>query len=112
MKILALNTGSSSLKFALFEMPSGRRRLEGSLNQPTAMVEAVHKVGAFLTANGEDRFDAVGHRVAHGGAKYGRPVLLNGAAEQEEKNPEQMFIGMDDDSADEHEQNASGEEQV
>jgi len=99
IRILTVNGGSSSIKFALFEADRSLRRiLEGSierigLSEPAFTVKSRDKAENFsrkLTAPDhkaavaalmdwiEERFErgsltAVGHRVVHGGPKYSQP---------------------------------------
>ncbi|EJS73384.1 acetate kinase [Bacillus cereus] len=101
-KIIAINAGSSSLKFQLFEMPSEtvltkglveRIGLEDSIFTITVDGEkqkevtsipdhavAVNMLLAKLTENGIvkslDEIGGIGHRVVHGGEKFADSVLL------------------------------------
>lgn len=105
MKILIINSGSSSIKYQLIEMPSTtvlcsgmveRIGLENSkLNYKTDQhkIEEVveiknHKVGlekiAHILMNEENgvikstsEIDAVGHRVVHGGSTFSKTVVIN-----------------------------------
>src|ERR1039458_8375756 len=98
-RILTINGGSSSIKFALFEASeSPRRILEGGierigLSEPIFRVKGSDEANTFLhsvtapdhTAAvgilmdwieeriGRDSLTAVGHRVVHGGPKYSKP---------------------------------------
>ena len=99
IRILTINGGSSSIKFALFEADrSFRRTLDGKIEriglpESTFTVKSLNKVESFsreVTAPDhmaavallmdwiEERFEhgsltAVGHRVVHGGPKYTKP---------------------------------------
>ena len=101
-RILTINGGSSSIKFALFEAGDSLRRiLEGGieriglpeatlrvkgLNQAdnfSRSVTAPDHTAAVNAADGLDRgtqrarcIDAVGHRVVHGGPKYSQPQRI------------------------------------
>ena len=105
--ILILNAGSSSLKFALFEIggasqldPAVEGQVEGIDTAPHfRAADASGKIlaerrwpdGTTLTHEdflgelldwaeghlGADRLVAVGHRIVHGGAKFAAPVALN-----------------------------------
>jgi acetate kinase len=105
--VLALNGGSSSLKFQLFAAPAGRdaRRLAGGVierlgddaivtlgveGRPARQLRepvpdhdtAVRRALAWLAASGvlEPRrpgIDAVGHRVVHGGTRLTQPTLID-----------------------------------
>jgi acetate kinase len=71
--VLALNAGSSSLKFALFDAGSEREAASGTLGSPDPAA-AVPEVLAALPAR---RITAVGHRVVHGGAEFRESVRLS-----------------------------------
>ncbi|HEY7864180.1 MAG TPA: acetate kinase, partial [Thermoanaerobaculia bacterium] len=106
MKILALNCGSSSLKFLVVEVLGGagrcRRLARGLIQriggeaecsfaagqkppvQETAPVrdhrEAVERVLSWIrspSGAGIDRVDAAGHRVVHGGERFTAPVEID-----------------------------------
>jgi acetate kinase len=96
--ILTINGGSSSIKFALFEVSDSLRRILAGgverIGQPEATLRvaglsqqdnfsrplvAPHTaaVGVLMDwieeRSGRDSLSAVGHRVVHGGPKYGEP---------------------------------------
>ncbi|MGA7701355.1 MAG: acetate/propionate family kinase [Thermoguttaceae bacterium] len=101
-RILTINGGSSSIKFALFEAGDSLRRiLEGGIEriglpEATLRVKGVNQADNFsrpVTASdhtvavgalmdwieqriGRDALTAVGHRVVHGGPKYYAPALI------------------------------------
>lgn len=101
-RILAINGGSSSIKFALFEVDASlRRSIEGGIEriglpETTLRVKDWNLAGSFsrlimksdYTAVvdtlldwieeriGPDALTAVGHRIVHGGPKYCRPQLI------------------------------------
>lgn len=105
--LLALNAGSSSLKFALFTTGSGglSRQLHGQIEaigvaphlvvtdaaggsvlekRWPAAAGATHETVlpellAFLEDHSGSELEAIGHRVVHGGARYTAPVLLSDA---------------------------------
>ena len=105
MKILVLNSGSSSIKYQLLELPEGKVLAKGLVQQigePAGSIEqktdagkeskscpiADHGVGLklvmdFLT-EGEaaplgdvSEIGAVGHRVVHGGDRFAKTVLID-----------------------------------
>lgn len=101
MSVLVLNSGSSSLKFALIEADGRTRRLSGKIDGlperpqfkatgPGIAHDLALPVG--LSAEGalDALFDwlsahallagirAVGHRVVHGGSEYSAPVRIDG----------------------------------
>jgi acetate kinase len=98
-RILSINGGSSSIKFALFEAgDSFQRILEGSIeriglqgatlqvkgleniSQPIAATDRKVAVGLLMDwigqRNLQEGLAAVGHRVVHGGPKYWRPEKI------------------------------------
>lgn len=105
MKILILNAGSSSLKYQLFDMPSGEVLAKGLCERIGVDGQVTHKrpgkepyreqvtlnnhddameVVIRLLCDGElgviasvDEISAVGHRVAHGGEKYNRSAVVD-----------------------------------
>lgn len=98
MKILALNSGSSSIKYRLFDSSKNYQLLKQGLaerigqktssicriieNQPADEREielpdyrtAMHALFPNMDLEG---IDAVGHRVVHGGERFKGPVLVN-----------------------------------
>lgn len=105
MKILVLNSGSSSIKFQLFQMPSeevicsglveriGLENAKISYKTSKLDIEEIeeipnHKKGLQLIAsyllNSEkgvvsetSEIDIVGHRVVHGGSTFAKTVVIN-----------------------------------
>ncbi|MGC8536398.1 MAG: acetate/propionate family kinase [Rhizomicrobium sp.] len=101
-RILTINGGSSSIKFALFEAADSLRRImEGAIERiglpdPILRVKGFNQadnlsrsvtapdhtvaVGALMDwieeRGGRDTLTAVGHRVVHGGPKYGKPQRI------------------------------------
>lgn len=105
MQVLVINSGSSSIKFQVFIMPSEEVKCSG-LVERIGLDNAVisykingvkheqttnipnHKVGLELVAQylmdekigviqSEDDIDAVGHRVVHGGSTFAETVLID-----------------------------------
>jgi acetate kinase len=102
-RILTINGGSSSIKFAMFEAGHSLRRiLEGGIERiglPDATLRVkgqnqadnfsrlvsapdhMSAVGALMDwieeRGGRDALTAVGHRVVHGGPKYSEPQRIN-----------------------------------
>jgi acetate kinase len=100
--ILTINGGSSSIKFALFEVGDPLKRiLEGRIERiglpdaafrvkglnpsdnflhPVTAPDHTAAVGALMdwivARSGHDGLTAVGHRVVHGGPKYSRPQRI------------------------------------
>ena len=72
MRILALNKGTSSLKYLLAEVAGGKVT-EIDRGQASSVAEVVR-------AAGRDPIGAVGHRVVHGGRTFTQPTLIDDAA--------------------------------
>lgn len=111
-RILTINGGSSSIKFALFEVSGSlQRMLEGvieriGLPQATLRVKGLNpadNVSRSVTApdhvaavdvlmnwveegSGRDALSAVGHRVVHGGPKYSQPQRISAETIEELHN--------------------------
>jgi acetate kinase len=101
-RILTINGGSSSIKFAMFEagdslrrvldgqierigLPEAALRVKGSdpadnFSRPVTAPDHTAAVGALMDwieqRSGRGALTAVGHRVVHGGPKYSRPQLI------------------------------------
>ncbi|MBO7569423.1 MAG: acetate kinase [Bacteroidaceae bacterium] len=103
-KILVLNCGSSSIKYALYDMAdqsvitSGgiekialpdsfitvklngeKHKMEKPVQEHTAGVQWIFEVlttGEYAVLKSLDELDAVGHRMVHGGEKFNKSVLL------------------------------------
>ena len=77
MNILALNSGSSSLKFRLLALSPGSEAVlaEGTVERLTAadLRPAAEKAFAQCRPLG---IDAVGHRVVHGGPRFSEPTRI------------------------------------
>ena len=98
-RVLTINGGSSSIKFALFEvgaalrqilggelerigLPEATLRVKGSnpadnFSRPVTAADHTAAIGALMEwieeHSGRDALAAVGHRVVHGGPKYSKP---------------------------------------
>lgn len=87
MRILVLNTGSSSVKYKLFQMPEAQELAAGVVERigqagPAAREyeQALQEIFATLHSRGslsaEAPLAAIGHRVVHGGAHFRTPVRV------------------------------------
>ena len=103
MKILVLNAGSSSLKFAVFGkgldlvlkgQVSGigskpRLEVDGhptrEVPHVTTPTEGLLVAAEWLSDNGHEpaAFDGIGHRIVHGGTRYVTPIAVNDAIQHE-----------------------------
>ena len=80
MKILVINSGSSSIKYKLFQMPGEFLISKGSITRIGEKGSAVgdHYTGLKnILTNRVDSVDAVGHRVVHGADKFKKPVIVD-----------------------------------
>ncbi|MFA5388453.1 MAG: acetate kinase [Candidatus Omnitrophota bacterium] len=79
MKILVLNSGSSSIKYKLFEIEKGLEKLlDKGIEERIGEKIPSHKeaVDIILNKTGSG-IGAVGHRVVHGGGKFSGSVLID-----------------------------------
>ncbi|QJR11909.1 putative propionate kinase [Usitatibacter rugosus] len=78
MIVLALNAGSSSLKFGLYRASAAEAAclLSGQSDSLEAIVRS-------LDSGGLPAVDAVGHRIVHGGPRLRRPCVADDAALRE-----------------------------
>ena len=78
MIVLALNSGSSSFKFGLFQVQTGHVEELSATTIANANTElAVASVKEFLAQSSFPSPDAVGHRVVHGGPALSQHCLLD-----------------------------------
>ncbi|APQ16255.1 acetate/propionate family kinase [Maribacter hydrothermalis] len=105
MNILIINSGSSSIKYQLIEMPSTKVICVGSIERigssdaistyrtDTNKVEKIYEIASHkkglekITSllldvnigvlNSTDDIDAIGHRVVHGGSNFTKTTLIN-----------------------------------
>ena len=80
-RVLSINVGSSSVKFGVYDMGLELTCLESKLDRPGSVADALHSIHRAMKQAGVERVDAVGHRVAHGGAEYAAPTLVDAAVE-------------------------------
>ncbi len=78
MKLAVINSGSSSLKFKLFNMEDESVIYQTNLEEIDSHVDALNKVVDELKKLGISFYDldAVGHRVVHGGEKFSKATLV------------------------------------
>ena len=104
MRVVVFNAGSSSLKIGAFDLVEGRgpaaaRQIykasfdrftaqgcdlningESARAPHTDLSSAIHAAAALLQDAGLSQIDAIGHRIAHGGAQFSGPALLDDAS--------------------------------
>jgi len=79
MKILVINSGSSSIKYKLFIMPGERSIAKGiieHIGEKSSQIKD-HYTGLKLVLGKIKHVDAVGHRVVHGAERFKKPILIN-----------------------------------
>jgi len=79
MKILVINSGSSSIKYKLFEMPSEHLVRKGAIEHigENGSKFSNHYSGLKIILDEIKSVGAVGHRVVHGGEDFNQPVLVD-----------------------------------
>jgi acetate kinase len=83
MRILSLNAGSATLKFGVFDPTSTAAIVESTIDHPAVDAAAFEAIERLLRAAGVSSIDAVGHRVAHGGAGLRQAVRIDADVERE-----------------------------
>ena len=83
--VLALNAGSSSLKFGVYDVSASgcERLLDGAAETRGDAQMAVARIAETLTANAVPRPVVVGHRIVHGGAALRRHVRIDAAVRRQ-----------------------------
>jgi len=79
MKILVINSGSSSIKYKLFDMPSETLVKKGVIERIGEDGSRFHNHYSGLKIILEEikQVDAVGHRVVHGAEDFNKPALVD-----------------------------------
>ncbi len=79
MKILVINSGSSSIKYKLFEMPGDKLISKGLIEHIGEEGSGVqdHAQGLKIILNQVDGVSAIGHRVVHGAEQFKKPVVVD-----------------------------------
>ena len=79
MKILVINSGSSSIKYKFFDMPRNKLLTCGKIEHIGEEGSDIinHYTGLKLILGKIDSVDAVGHRVVHGAETFKKPVIVD-----------------------------------
>ncbi len=79
MIILVLNSGSSSIKYQLFNINRNKEEVidKGKVELRLCPVPSYKKALETILGKIHSKIDAVGHRVVHGGAKFSESVLID-----------------------------------
>lgn len=75
MRVLIINAGSSSVKFGVFD--GGEHTYKHSLDGLEKIEDALARIPGILKESGYENFDAIGHRIAHGGAAFLDACIIN-----------------------------------
>lgn len=76
MRVLVLNSGSSSIKYQLVDSDSGERLAGGIVEE---VVDHAAALGVVVAEVKRRPIDAIGHRVVHGGDVFSEPALVDDA---------------------------------
>lgn len=80
MNILALNSGSSSLKFGLYRVEGSRtEELLAEAVSTSDHQDAITRVASVIAQSDMPAPDAIGHRIVHGGPKLRQHCLIDDA---------------------------------
>jgi len=78
MKILVVNSGSSSIKYQLFDMHDRSVLVGGVVERIRDHGEALDQIGRTLVKSGHTgTLSGIGHRVVHGGERFVGPTLID-----------------------------------
>lgn len=79
MRILVINSGSSSIKYKLFIMPGERSIAKGIIEHIGEKGSKIkdHYTGLRIVLGKIKHVDAVGHRVVHGAEKFKKSIPIN-----------------------------------
>ena len=79
MIILVLNSGSSSIKYKLFDIREGSEKLldKGLAERIGDKIPSHKEAVSFILNKVGSKIDAVGHRVVHGGDRFSKSVLID-----------------------------------
>jgi len=78
MKVLVINSGSSSIKYELFDMSDRSVLTRGVVERVTDHGAALDEISRTLAESGHaENLGAIGHRVVHGGERFTGPTLID-----------------------------------
>lgn len=80
MKILVINSGSSSIKYQLFSMPDEKVLASGKIEkigEAGSRIKSHHQGLKLILSKIKHDISAIGHRVVHGAEFFTRPTLIN-----------------------------------
>jgi acetate kinase len=79
MRILVINSGSSSIKYKVFAMPEEKAAASGiveNIGEKKSKIKD-HLTGLKIILKRINQVDIIGHRVVHGAEKFKRPILID-----------------------------------
>lgn len=77
MRILVFNAGSSSIKYGVYDMAQNLQLHKGQLDRVDDVATAMAVLPEKLITAGFDKFDAIGHRIVHGGDFFRDAVVVD-----------------------------------
>ena len=77
MRTLVINAGSSSVKFSVFDTAANVQVFKSELERLESVEKAVDTIPGILKQHGIVTLDAIGHRVAHGGAHLTEACVIS-----------------------------------
>ena len=83
MHILAINAGSATLKFGVFDPASAMPVIESTIDHPAVDVAAFDEIERQVRSSGVTSLDAIGHRVAHAGPFLREAAFVDAKVEHE-----------------------------
>ncbi len=83
MLILAINCGSSSVKYKVLDVNNGKTLLSKKVEQIGAIVTYKQAIEELIKEVKPFAISAVGHRVVHGGSRYSDAVLIDDSVRTE-----------------------------
>ena len=83
MNILTVNTGSSSVRLAVFSQKSGRQERVAYAHLKTGDNEPENQLTAFIEDNHVRDISVTAHRIVHGGTRFKDSCLINPGVEKE-----------------------------
>jgi acetate kinase len=83
LSVVTVNTGSTSVKLAAFEVAASGATQRISHLQPSGDEASERNVLSGFLAQLESKPDAIAHRIVHGGTRFRQPVRLDASALQE-----------------------------
>jgi len=79
MNILVINSGSSSIKFSVFNVAAGTQSFKSEIKRSASIENDLSLIPVALEKAGQLKIDAIGHRIVHGGSKFHSSVIIDAA---------------------------------